>query len=256
MPVDGADRVVASSAGRSIRSPGAVLFERGFVLGGAVCVVLFFGAFLAMHFVPPMDPSLSAEEVARHYQQHTTGVRVGGVLMMLSSLFYAGVVAVIGAQMRRLPGVPQAAVYGQLVGGAFACLTFFLPALLFLVTAYRPERDPAITQALNDMSWIWLVIAWPPFLTQYWSFSYAVLADRSEQPLFPRWLGYFNMWCVLCFVPASALPFFRDGPFAWNGFIVFWIPAVVFTAWFVVNVALLDRAVRTGVVHRGWGFDR
>ena len=220
-------------------------FQRIFVIGGAICVLLFFGAFVAMHFIPPMSPSLSADQVARHYSEHAGGVRVGGVLMMLSSLFYAGMVAVIGAQMRRIPGTPDAAVYGQLVGGAFACLTFFLPALLFLVTAFRPDRDPAITQTLNDMSWIWLVIAWPPFLTQYWSFSYAVLTDRRPTPLFPRWLGWFNMWCVLCFVPASVLPFFKTGPFAWNGLIVFWVPATVFTAWFVANIALLWRAVDT-----------
>lgn len=220
-------------------------FERLFVAGGAVCVALFFGAFVAMHFIPPMSPHLSALQVAQHYQRHAFGIRIGGVLMMLSSLFYAGLVAVIGAQMRRIPTAPTAAIYGQLVAGAFACLTFFLPALLFLVTAYRPDRNPDITQALNDMSWIWLVIAWPPFLVQYWSFSYVVLTDRRARPLFPRWLGYFNMWCVLCFVPASVLPFFKTGPFAWNGFIVFWIPAVVFTAWFLANISLLFRAVGT-----------
>ncbi|HWJ82474.1 MAG TPA: hypothetical protein VNS55_09580 [Nocardioides sp.] len=218
-------------------------FQQAFVAGGALCVILFFGAFVAAHFIPPMSPSLSAAEVAEHYRAHAGGIRLGGILMMLSSLFYAGLVAVIGAQMRRIPTATPAAAYAQLVGGAFACLTFFLPGLLFIVTAYRPERDPAITQALNDMSWIWLVIAWPPFLVQYWAFSYAVLGDRSPAPLFPRWLGYFNMWAVLCFVPATALPYFRTGPFAWNGLIVFWVPATVFTAWFIANVALLGRAV-------------
>ena len=219
------------------------IFERACVLSGPICVTLFFAAFFCAHFVPPMSPSLSAETVAAHYRDHQHGVLLGGVLMMLSSLFYAAFVAVISAQMRRIPSVPRAATYAQLGAGAFACLTFFLPALLFIVTAFRPERDPAITQALNDMAWIWLVIAWPPFLTQYWSFSYAVLTDGSERPLFPRWFGYVNIWAVFCYMPATLLPFFRTGPFAWNGFVVFWIPAVVFVIQFIVNTVVLWRAV-------------
>lgn len=226
------------------RSVHAVRFERICVFSGPVCVTLFFAAFVAMDFIPPMSPSLTAEAVARHYREHATGVRFGGILMMLSSLFYAAFVAAIAAQMKRMPSAPAAARYAQLGSGAFACLTFFLPALLFIVTAYRPERDPALTQMLNDMSWIWLVIAWPPFLTQYWSFAYVILTDDASAPLFPRWLGYLNVWAVFCFMPAAVLPFFKDGPFAWNGLIVFWLPATVFFVWFVANTVLLDRAVR------------
>ena len=220
-----------------------LVLQKVFVLSGVGCVSLFFAAFVCADFVPPLSPALSADSVAAHYRAHQTGVLLGGVLMMLSSLFYAAFVAVISAQMRRIPSASPAATYAQLVAGAFACLTFFLPALLFIVTGFRPERDPATTQALNDMAWIWLVIAWPPFLTQYWSFSYAVLADRRAEPLFPRWFAYLNIWAVFCYMPATLLPFFKTGPFAWNGFIVFWIPALVFVVQFIVNTVMLFRAV-------------
>jgi hypothetical protein len=49
-------------------------------------------------------------------------------------------------------------------------LTFMVPAILFLVTAYRPDRLASETQLLNDMSWIPLVMAWPPFAAQQLSF--------------------------------------------------------------------------------------
>jgi len=219
------------------------VFERACAYSGIACVALFFAAFFFAHFIPPLSPSLSVDEVAAHYREHANGIRVGGILMMLSSLFYCAFVAVIAAQMRKIPSAPPAATYAQLAAGAFACLTFFLPGLLFIVTAFRPEREPAITYALNDMAWIWLVIAWPPFLTQYWSFAYAILNDRSATPRFPRWLGYVNIWAVFCFMPAALLPFFKDGPFAWNGLIVFWVPAIVFIAWFIANTAMMLKAV-------------
>jgi hypothetical protein len=165
--------------------------------------------------------------------------------MMLSSLFYAAFVAVVSGQMRRIPGLLRTVTYAQLAAGAFACLTFFMPALMFIVTAFRPERDPALTQTLNDMAWIWLVIAWPPFLTQYWSFSYAILTDDRHRPLFPRWLGYYNIAAVFGFFPATLLPFFKSGPFAWNGFFVFWIPAIDFVVWFAINVSLVLKAIDT-----------
>jgi hypothetical protein len=190
-----------------------------------------------------MAPSLTAGEVAAFYQHHATGIRIGGVLMFLSGAFYAVYTAVISAQMARIHNVSRTAVYAQLAGGAFACLTFMVPAMLFMVTAYRPDRLATETQLLNDLSWILLVMAWPPFAAQQLSFVYAILCDNGEQPVFPRWLGFLNIWVVLGFVPASVIGFFYEGPFAWNGLLGIWIPAGVFVIQFAANVTMVLRAI-------------
>lgn len=220
-------------------------YQRVCAWSGVVCVSLFFGAFISAGWVPPMDPSWSAEHVAAFYQKHTAGIRVGGVLMFLSGAFYAVYTAVISSQMARIRDVSRTAVYAQLAGGAFGCLTFMVPAMLFLVTAYRPDRLVTETQLLNDMSWILLVMAWPPFAAQQFSFAYAILADRNPERVFPRWLGFLNIWVVMGFIPASFLSFFYDGPFAWNGVVGIWIPAVVFCIQFAANVAMLLRAINS-----------
>jgi hypothetical protein len=44
--------------------------------------------------------------------------------------------------------------------------------------------------------------------------------------------------------PGAILQFFKDGPFAWNGIFVFWIPATVFVIQFVVNVVYLLKAIK------------
>ena len=69
--------------------------------------------------------------------------------------------------------------------------------MLFIVTAFRPSRSPEITQTLNDMSWIMLVMPWPPLLTQ--SYAFAIFTDPQEQKLFPRWLAYVNIWAPIVF---------------------------------------------------------
>lgn len=218
-------------------------FQRFCAWSGIICVALFFAAFISAGWVPPMAPSWSAEQVAQYYQTHTTGIRVGGVLMFLSGGFYAPFTAVLSGQMARIKNVSKTAVYTQLAGGAFACLTFMVPGMFFLVTAFRPDRLAADTQLLNDLSWIVLVMAWPPFAAQLLSFAYSILADRSEKPIFPRWVGFLNVWICMGFVPASFLSFFKDGPFGWNGAVGIWIPAVVFCVMFGANVAMVLRAI-------------
>lgn len=218
-------------------------FQRFCAWSGILCFFFFFAAFGFAHFIPPLSPSLSPDEVARHYQEHTTGIRVGAVFMLLSGSFYAAYTALISGQMRRIPGVHPTVVLVQLTAGAFACLTFLVPAMLFIVTAFRPDRDPASTQILNDMSWIFLVMPWPPFMMQNFAFAFAILSDRRREPLFPRWLAYVNVWAPIVFTPAVLLPFFKSGPFAWSGIFVIWIPAAVFVLQFVANTVMLLKAV-------------
>ena len=220
-------------------------FQRICALSGIICVLLFFGGFVAASFLPPLSPAMSAAEIVAHYRAHTTGIRSGAGLIFLSSMFYVWFTAVISGQMRRIPGVHPTVVNAQLAAGAFACLTFLVPAMLFAITAFRPDRSPDATLLLNDMSWIMLVMPWAPFMPQYFAFAFAILSDPRPQPLFPRWLAYFNIWAEVMFTPAIILPFFKSGPFAWNGLFVFWIPATVFVALFVVNTIWLIKAINS-----------
>jgi hypothetical protein len=68
--------------------------------------------------------------------------------------------------------------------------------------------------------------------------------DRSARQVFPRWVGYANLWVPLTFVPALMPFFFKTGPFAWQGLLVFYLGLATLGAWVVIMVWALLRAVR------------
>ena len=230
-------------------------FQRVCAIGGVITPLLFFGAFATAGFIPPLAPSSSAAEIAAHYQSHASGIRLGAGLMLMSGMFYAAYTAVISAQMQRIKGVHQAVMNTQSIAGAFACLTFLVPAMLFAVTSFRPDRSPDATLLLNDMSWIMLVMPWPPFMAQNFAFAFAILSDKRSAPIFPRWLAYLNVWAPIIFTPAVVLPFFTSGPFAWNGIFVFWIPATVFVVQFIGNTLFLMKAITDEEAEGASSFD-
>lgn len=220
-------------------------YQRICAISGIICPLLFFGAFVVAGFIPPLPPGWSPAQIAQHYRDHANGIRLGAAIMLLSGAFNAAYAAVISGQMRRIPKVHPTVINTQSIAGAFACLTFLVPAMFFAVASFRPERPDEWTQLLNDMSWIFLVMPWPPFMAQNFAFAFAIFSDDRPVPVFPRWLAYLNIWTPIIFTPGAILQFFKSGPFGWNGLFVFWIPATVFVIQFVVNTVYLLKAIKT-----------
>jgi hypothetical protein len=121
---------------------------------------------------------------------------------------------------------------------------FLLPGLVWTAAAFRPERPPDITQAFNDFAWIVTVMPFMLAVTQNLALGFTIISDKQPEPIFPRWVGFFNLWVALLFLPGGLLTFFKVGPFAWNGILAFWVPACVFGPWFFVISISVMRAAR------------
>ena len=212
---------------------------------GIVAVVLFFAAFFIAQFIPPPGPYLTQEQVVSMYQKNATGIRIGMVCMMASTMFVSPFVAVVSIQLKRMEGMTPILAYTQMSTGTVGIVTLLIPPIMFLITAFRPDRMPEITYVLNDVCWFLTAIAWPPFVMQYITIAIAIFRDKSAQPIFPRWVGFFNAWTALLFVPGGCLlAFFKSGPFAWNGIFTFWLPGGLFAVWFIVMTMALLPAIR------------
>lgn len=227
------------------RQPHPIVFplQRAGVWSGVIAITLFFIGFALSGFIPPPSPSWTPDAVAAHYREHAFGIRTGMALMMISAMFVAPLIAVISYQMRRIAGASPLLAYAQLSAGTMNAMFFIIPPLIFLATAYRPERAVEITSTLHDLAWIVAVMPWSPAFMQNIVIAVAILIDKSPRPVFPRWLAYMNIWVAIAFIPGGLLPFFHSGPFAWSGIFVFWLAGSVFVAWFALMIWMLFRAI-------------
>lgn len=217
--------------------------QRAGIWSGLIAITLFVLGFMLSGFIPPPSPSLTVEAVAAHYRDHATGIRAGMTIMMISGMFVPPLVAVISMQMRRIPEAHPLLVYAQLSAGTLGSVFFIIAPIIFLAIAYRPERDPELTFMMHDFAWIMAVIPWSPAFMQNIVIAVAIFLDKRAKPVFPRWLGYVNVWVAVGFLPGGLLPFFKSGPFAWSGIFVFWLAGSVFILWFLLMIWMLFRAV-------------
>jgi hypothetical protein len=208
----------------------------------AFLAILGMGLLVFAGFVPPPQPTSTGEQIAAMYKAHANGIRFGMVLIIIASGFYLPWTVTLSALIRRMEGESTFLSQCQLLGGVFASLTFFLPAVLFGAAAFRPERNPELTLLLNDVGWILFIVApIPPFVVQYMPLGIAILRNRTEPAQLPRWFGFLTLWFVLSFLPPLAGFFVKTGPFAWNGLFTFWIPVVGFGFWATVLLTLIFR---------------
>lgn len=213
--------------------------------GPAFAILFGVGGFLIGGFLPPHLPAAAASDIATLYADNLGRIRLGMVIAMYATGFYGAWVASIYVLMRRIEG-DQAPVLSmtQVISGATGISVFLLPPLFWLTASFRTAPDQGLVQALNDFGWIYLTFVVAPFIFQYLALGLVVLQDRAPQPLLPRWLGYLAIWAAVIFIPAGTIPFFKSGPFAWNGFIAFWLPACTFFATIFIMTFQFVRAIR------------
>jgi len=207
--------------------------QKTMAFSGAVFVLLLFPAMLMIGVLPPISPMRNATEIAQFWSTNTGLKRLGLVLMLAASGFQAPFGALIAVRIRQMEGGRYSALaYTELVGTGLAVVAIIMPVFAFAAASYRPERDPQITQALNDLGWLPFVMNWPAATIQCLAIGFAILG--ASRAVWPRWLGYFNVWCAFIFAAGGLVVLFKDGVFAWNGLLAFWIVAVFFGSWFLI----------------------
>jgi hypothetical protein len=130
----------------------------------------------------------------------------------------------------------------QTVIGVFGTVYFSFNFLILAVAGFRPGGPEESTQVLHDLGFIMTFSPAAPFFLQYAAIALIIL--QMPKPVVPRWIAYFNLWVAIGLVPPSFIPLFESGPLAWNGLLGFYIPVVVFGAWFIVMVPTLLRLLR------------
>lgn len=211
-----------------------------------VVVLIWFGSYLGFPgFIEPMSPSLTAEQVSAFYFDEHNLPRIR-YSMIVFNWFAVGLVpflALIAMQMKRMAHHTPIFRYcfiGCIAGGP----TLFTVADLFwLIAAFRPERDPAIVQMLNDIAWVTFTCQVGYLVSQNVFLAVAVFLDRQARPVFPRWVGHFNLITAAAMIPAAFAPLAMAGPLAWDGMLSFWVKNIAIAVWIVVMLFAVGQTI-------------
>lgn len=221
--------------------------------GPAVGLVLLVAFVAFPGFWPPMSPGLSADQVAAFYAENTAWMRFSQVTFNLCGILVLPFFMVIAVQMKRMANQSHVFAYCYLTAVVSGATTFALSNILFLVAAFRPDRDPELVMLLNDLAWIVFIAPIGMVVSQFVMLALAVYFDTSGsgQPILPRWVGHFSLAAAIAMIPAAGAAVVHSGPLAWDGFLSFWVRNGVFAVFVVVMFFVLRRAVLRQAVIEG-----
>jgi hypothetical protein len=214
--------------------------------GPLMGVLFFLGLIVFLHAAPAPSPMRSSQEIASMYNRDLTQIRVGIVLCSVAVALLVPWGVALAARTRRTE--PEFPVFtmtqlGSLTVGTMAAVMTFV---VWAVAAFRPDEISAeTTRTLNDLVWFLFLFDVSPFIVWELGLGLAVLMNKSEFKLFPRWTGYLTLWCAFGSTPALMIIFFKHGPFAYNGLFGYWFPLMTFFVWLSVMTWYLIVDIRS-----------
>lgn len=207
-------------------------------------VLIWISAFLLFPgFMPPMSPTMSAEQVAAFYRENASGVRYSMILFNWFGASLIPILMLIVLQIRRMAHRTPIFSYAMLGCAAGGPTLFLIANVCWLLAAFRPERSPELTQLLNDFAWVTFAVLVPFLIGQSVILALAIYFDDPANLVLPRWVAHFNLLVAAAFVPAAFVGVSLSGPLAWDGVLSFWLKNVAIGVWVVVMGVVLGQAV-------------
>lgn len=216
----------------------------GWWSGVAFLLSFGLGAIVLAGIVPPHDPALSGEAIAEIYANRLNGIRAGMVVVMFASAFFYIFNSFVAQRISELEGRTGTLSMTSLSSGLSGFLIVVISAVFFEIAAFRQDIDPDIMRSWNDAAWLMLVGPVAPALPQLVALTFASFFDRRDKPVFPRWYGYLCIWVVLLLLCGMLCFFFKDGPFAWDGFFPFYLAFSAFGSFVIATLWILRADIK------------
>lgn len=211
--------------------------------GPAFLLLFLVGFWIVAGLVPPPAASDSARQIAAFYRENTDQLRAGLLLLLIGAPLLVPFSVLLALQLKRSDPRVAPLAYVQVLMSVVTMLLLLLPVVLMATAAFRPERPPAATQLLNDGAFTILLWAFSPPTLEFAAIGIAILWDRSERPLFPRWSGYVDLAAAAIFAGGGPALFVKHGAFGWDGAVAFWAVLASFGVWTWVTFATMLRAI-------------
>lgn len=213
------------------------------IISGWALIALIGTGFVLGDFLPPPGP-FDAATTAAFYHEHVDVKRFAVICLIVGGTMFIPFGAAIADRLRRVDGIGPVLAMSQ-VGAAIATATLMMVCgPMLLVALQRPDMPDSTYQLLNHFSWMAVAGLWQPGALQAVVTAVAIFSDKSDAPVFPRWVAWYSLFMAFGSLMGSLIPFFTSGPFAWNGVMGFWVAAVVYFTWFAIMLGQLHLANR------------
>lgn len=238
----------ASSRGAPDASVGLAtnpFFNRLCVWAGPAFVVFYSAGILVAGLFPPPSPTSDAAQIVELYGSHANEMRLGCILMAFGAGFIAPWAVAVATQMRRSELGSPVLTYSALASAFFVAIDASLIPTLWALATFRAGRiTPDITVTLNDLGWFLFMFPWQ-LGGGIWFIAVAlsILGPSNEKRIYPRWLGWMSLWFCLLTLSDSLVPFFKSGPFAYNGIFTFYVPFTILLVWVICLTVETTRAI-------------
>jgi hypothetical protein len=211
--------------------------------GPAFLLTFFVGFWLVAGLVPPPKATDTAIQIASFYRDNTDQLRIGLLLLLIGAPLLVPFSVLLAMQLKRSDPRVAPLAYVQVLMSVVTMLELLLPVVLMGAAAFRPERSPATTLVLNDTAFTILLWAFSPPTLEFAAIGLAILWDRSERPLFPRWSGWVDLAVAAIFAGGAPALFVKQGAFGWDGAVAFWGVLGSFGVWVWITFATMVRAI-------------
>lgn len=196
-------------------------------------------------FLPPPQESWSTAQTYQYFVDNSMRVRLGMMLTLLFAPLYYIWSIVVSKVVARVEGPDGTLATIELLGGFATVVVTFGSVCAWLAAAFDPAlKSPEAVKATSDLAWMWFNPTLMVTFFQFVAFGLALLRDKRAVPLLPRWMGWFSFAMAATLLGALFTPFFRRGPFAWDGLLTYYVGLGGYFLWIGVTCFYVLKAVR------------
>lgn len=212
--------------------------------GPIFMAVFFYFWGILCHNMPPIGADVTPAQIAAHYIDNNLALRIGMSICMVAAPFYMAWGAAVSRVMRRIDGPNSLLANLEMMGATITVCPLVVACGVWLTGAMEASiLPPELIHTLYYMGWMIIDLAYMLTSFQILAVGIVFLRDKRPQPLVPAWVCWWGFFTVACFFPVSLIPFFKTGPFAWQGWFNFWIAFFTWYIWVFATSIYVIRAI-------------
>lgn len=199
---------------------------------------------LALNF-PPMSPNVPAEGMWQHYKDNQMAIMIGMSVCIVLGSCYMTFGSAVSRVMRRIEDGEEGMLSNlEMLGATITCCPIIVACGLWLTGSILVDSlAPETIRMLYIGAWMIIDLAYMVTSWQIIACSVCFMRDKREKKLVPNYVSWWGFVTVASFFPVSLIPFFKTGPFAFDGLFNFWVAFPTWYIWIVLMSFFIIKAV-------------